>query len=261
MNVDSQHAFSSPDSSCFCILLGASNLARGYHALKDYLTKNVAPQTLKVYAACGPGRGYGCWGGMFNVSYPPLVESPLFERVRTRLRPGSRGVALVTDIGNDLLYGMDADSLITTLKTVFKRLENLNAEIYMTTLPVYFERDVPAMVYYPIRTFLYPKSRISRKEAIDGVRRINAFLKEIQSPRIHLIPPLDEYLGWDHVHFGWIHSAEAWNRMGEHLLSGLGVRPHRTIRFPRMLISYRAYLNRLVFTEMLKCVPRPANLF
>ncbi|MGP0628728.1 hypothetical protein ACTRW9_03385 [Nitrospina sp. 32_T5] len=244
-----------------CVLLGASNLARGYSALAYYLTRNLKPEAVKIYAACGPGRGYGCWGGMFNISYPPIAESPLFERLGKQARDGKRVVALITDIGNDLLYGMDGDSLIATMKNLFERLENLNAEIYATTLPVYFEGNVPAIVYYPIRTFLYPKSHISREEAIDGVRRVNAFLKEYKSPHIHLIPPLDDYLGWDHVHFGLVRSAEVWNRIGECLLDGFGRRPHRPIRFPRILLSYKDCFIRLVFMEMFKCIRRSKNLF
>ncbi|CAI2719525.1 hypothetical protein [Nitrospina watsonii] len=244
-----------------CVLLGASNLARGYSALSHYLTRNLAPQPVRILAAMGPGRGYGCRGGMLNISYPPIVDSPLFQRARKQAESGSRVVALVTDIGNDLLYGMDPDHLVATLEEVFQRLFDLNARIFVTSLPVFFEQEVSPMVYHSIRALLYPKSSVSQEHAVNGVRRMNSYLKESKDPRVRVVPPLDEYLGWDHVHYSLLRSTEVWNRVGGTLLSGWDRQPRHPLRFPRMLLSYRDNLHRLLMMESLKCIPRSANLF
>jgi len=242
------------------VLLGASNLARGYTALTHYLESNLAPQPAAFLAAFGPGRGYGAWGGLLNISYPPIVESPLFEKARRKAEKGSRVVALVTDIGNDLLYGLDADGLIAVVQTVFDRLAAVNARVYATTLPVFFEQEVPPMIYYPIRTLLYPKSRVTREQAVDGVRRVNAYLKKIPDDRVQVLPPMDAYLGWDHVHFGLARAGEVWNQVGQTMLAGLGCRPRSGIRFPRMLVSYKEYIYRLVWMDLLKR-NRSSNFF
>lgn len=257
----SENGSSEAEAPHLCVLLGASNLARGYGALSHYLTRNLAPQPVRILAAMGPGRGYGCQGGMLNISYPPIVDSPLFQRARKQAESGSRVVALVTDIGNDLLYGMEPDRLIATVEDVFQRLLDLNARIFVTSLPVFFEQEVSPMVYYSIRTLLYPKSSVSQENAVSGVRRINLYLKESKDPRVHVVPPLDEYLGWDHVHYSLLRSTEVWNRVGGTLLSGWNMQPRRSLRFPRMLLSYRDYFHRLLMMESLKLIPRSANLF
>jgi hypothetical protein len=229
--------------------------------LTHCLQSNLAPQPMEVLAALGPGRGYGSWGGLLNISYPPIAESPLFEKARRKAEGGSRVVALVTDIGNDLLYGVEADSLIATVQNVFDRLVAMNAQVYVTTLPVYFERDVSPMVYYPIRTMLYPQSRVSCEQAMEGVRRVNAFLKELSDKRIQVMPAMDPYLGWDHVHFGLVKAGEVWNQVSRTMLAGLGGRPRSAIRFPRMLVSYKEYVYRLVFMEFFKWANRRPNFF
>ena len=234
------------------VLLGASNLARGYTALTRYLHRNLAPQPVQFLAAFGPGRGYAAWGGLLNVSYPPIAESPIFKKAHRKAQAGSRVVALVTDIGNDLLYGQDADRIAAAVESVFDRLVAMNAQVYVTRLPVFFEGDVPPAVYYPIRTMLYPKSRVSREQAIDGVRRLNAYLKKAPKKQIQVLPPLDAWLGWDQVHFGFAKAGDAWNQVGETMLAGLGCKPRWAIRFPAMLVSYKDYLYRLVFMDFFK---------
>lgn len=234
------------------VLLGASNLGRGCYALTHYLAGGLAPRAAQFLAACGPGRGYAARAGILNVSYPPIAESPLFEKARRKAEKGSPIVALVTDIGNDLLYGLEAEQVIAAVQSVFDRLAAMNARVYATTLPVYFERDVPPAIYYCTRTFLYPKSRVSREQAMEGVRKVNRFLRGVPETRVQLLPPLDEYLGWDHVHFALVKAGEVWTRVGEAMLAGLGVQARHGIRFPRMLVSYKEYLYRLVFMDLLK---------
>lgn len=260
--VPQSEAQSEPGSPVLLILLGASNLARGYIALVEFIRRQLAPRPVEVLAAFGPGRGYCAWGGILGqIKYPPIGSSVLFKKAEVQARTAHSVHALVTDIGNDILYGVDPEQIIETITGVQERLLQLNAHVTTTTLPSYFEQEIPSAVFYAIRTFLFPSSRIPPEQVREAVIRINEFLRTPGDERIHLLSSLDSYISWDRVHYSLLRGHEAWTRVGRHILEQCGRPPQGHISFPQMVLSYEQHLSRLLFMDLLKIRRRDPHLF
>src|SRR5437016_5976799 len=87
------------------VLLGASNLKMGLPRVVRRLLA-AAGGPVDVLAACGHGRSYIQWSRIFLGArgLPGIVECGLWKSLAGR--PPLPTVALVMDVGNDLLYGL-----------------------------------------------------------------------------------------------------------------------------------------------------------
>jgi hypothetical protein len=209
------------------------------------------PRSVEVLIATGPGRAYFASGGLLNVTHPPIQSSKIFEAAQNKAASGYQVVALVTDIGNDIMYGVSTEKVTDTLQQVFAKLESMNAEIFYTTLPVAFEKGVHPIWYYVLRSVLLPFSRISYDEATAGIIKVNQFLKKYDSEHSHLIPGMDRYLGFDEIHYGWFRAHSAWSHAARTMLDTLGIDMTRDITLSEMIKSYWEELRQVVWTDML----------
>ncbi|TDJ52582.1 MAG: hypothetical protein E2O43_03930 [Nitrospina sp.] len=238
-----------PETPVVLMLLGASNLARGCFALGWHLKRCLHPRRVEVMIAAGPGRGYHMPGGLLHVVYPPIRSSPIFEAAMEKSQSGARVVALVTDIGNDILYGVPEEDLIETLQQIFTRLQSMRAEIFYTTIPQIFETGVHPALFHVLRTVLFPRSRVSYDQTQRAVGRINRFLKDAAKDPLRLVPDMDRFTGMDEIHYSVFRASHAWMYMAERMLGPFGISVPRAITFPKMLRSYGQGLRKLVWTD------------
>jgi hypothetical protein len=240
-----------------CVLLGASNMARGYGALTSYMRKQVSP--IRFLNAFGPGRGYAVSGGVLNVTYPPIKDSGVFAAAHI---PNSRCVlALVTDIGNDIMYGVAVDAIIAALQAVFERLQMLGARIFVTPIPQHLEADIGEAMFLLLRLLSYPRSRVQRGDVLAAIRTINAFLRESASDRITLITGLGLYCGVDRIHYDVFTGHEAWRRVAQTMLADLGFPCTRPLRSLAMLRSLASHSKHFFLSDMASVLPKDPDFF
>ena len=243
--------FLSPESPVLLILLGASNLSRGCFAFSSYMKACLYPRPVEVLIASGPGRGYHAPGGLLHVNYPPICSSDIFEVAHDKMKSGSQVVALVTDIGNDIMYGVSAERLIETIQQIFSRLQSMNAKVFYTTLPVAFEKGIHPIWFYVLRSLLLPFSRVSFDEATAGIIATNSFLRGAASENLHLISDMNRFLGYDEIHYGWLRSHGAWSHVARVMLEIMGIEVAKEITLPQMLQSYWKEIRHVVCTDMM----------
>ena len=240
-----------PESPVLLILLGASNLSRGCFAFAEYMKACLYPHPVEVLIASGPGRGYCAPGGLLNITYPPIGSSDLFEVAQKKSEAGYQVIALVTDIGNDIMYDVYAERLIETIQQIFDRLQSMNAEIFYTTLPVAFEKKVHPAWFYILRSLLLPFSRVSYNTATAGIIAVNQFLRKSTSLHCHWIPDMDRYLGFDEIHYGRLRAHHAWSHVAHVMLDVLRIEATGKITFFGMLHSYWSELRQVIFGDMM----------
>jgi hypothetical protein len=233
------------------ILLGASNLSRGCFAFARHMKACLYPRKVEVLIASGPGRAYCASGGLLNVSYPPIYASDIFEVARDKSESGYRVVALITDIGNDIMYGVSTEKILETLQQVFSRLQSIHAEIFYTTLPGAFEKKNHPIRFCILRSLLFPHSTVTYDEATAGIIEVNRFLKESTGRYGHLIPEMNRYLGFDKIHYGWLRAHSAWSHVAKPILETLGVNMTREITLAGMIRSYWEEFRQVVGSDML----------
>ena len=233
------------------VLLGASNLSRGCFAFSRHMKTCLHPRKCEVLIASGPGRAYCVSGGLLNISYPPIYTSDIFKVAQEKGESGYRVVALVTDIGNDIMYGVPAGQVIETVQQIFGKLESMDAEIFYTTLPVAFEKGVHPIWFYLLRSVLLPFSRVSHDEAVAEIIKVNQFLRQSASKQCHLISDMDRYLGFDEIHYGWLRAHSAWDHVAKVILEKLGINMIREIPLSAMMKSYWEEFRQVVGSDMM----------
>src|SRR5579884_2661810 len=139
------------------VLLGASNLTRG---LPDVLgiARAVGGGPLDVLAALGGGRSYGLRKSLLGRELPGIRGCGLWDALKQR--PPAPTLALVTDIGNDLLYEVPPDEVAGWVAECVDRLQRAGAGVVMTVLPTCNVQTVSPALYASMRTVCFPRCRL-----------------------------------------------------------------------------------------------------
>jgi hypothetical protein len=167
---------------------------------------------LDLLAACGHGRSYGRTSCVFGRSLPGILECGLWDELSRRSALPT--AALVTDIGNDILYGAGADQIATWVEQCLTRLRAVCERIVVTGLPLTRVESVTPRQYNLFRALLFPGSRVTWTDALHRVRELNARVAELarQQPGALCVPRLDWY-GWDPIHLRRAVWPEAWSEI------------------------------------------------
>ena len=249
------------DPAFLFVLLGASNLARGYSALIRHISQSISEG--QFINALGPGRGYCAKGGLLNFSYTPIGECKVMESAEVFAQQGQRVAVLFTDIGNDIMYGVPAEALVECLDILIGKAQRWNAEIFVTSIHVDISRDMGKTSFKLLQSIFYPKSPVTFDQADSAVKRVNHYLEEKaqQNRQIHLVSGLGAFCGLDKIHFSLLKSHLAWSRIANEILLALDVAPTGNIGPGSMAISLCGNLNRLIVSDMLRITKRPKGFF
>ena len=124
----------SPDATSV-ILLGASNLARGFPSVLSGLRQGLEGP-LHIAVAMGHGRSFGIRSYLFGRALPGILECGLWPHLRSSCGKIRTPLAAIADLGNDLMYGVDVETLLGWLELSLLRLRELNAAVVMLSLPM-----------------------------------------------------------------------------------------------------------------------------
>jgi hypothetical protein len=194
------------------VLLGASNLKMGLPWVLSRL-RGAAEGPVEILGALGHGRSYGtssrlCWVRQL----PGIVGCGLWDELDRR--PPLPTVALLTDVGNDLLYGASVPQITGWIETCLERLSAQRAENILSLLPVSSLEKVSAIRYHLLRSILFPGRRAASWDAmLESVRELNEQLR--QQGLAHgarLVEPLPSWYGIDPIHVRRSMRREAWTR-------------------------------------------------
>ena len=209
----------------------------------------------------GPGRGYCVESGMFNFTYPPIGECRIMENVD--VQQSRRIAVLLTDIGNDIMYGVPEQSLVECFDSLIEKSLLLNAEVFLTSIHVDVRQDMGREIFKLLKGIFYPNSSVTYDKADLAVKTINKYIedKSIQNERVHLVSGLGVYCGMDKIHYNLFKSHFAWLRVANVMLKELGVTSSRNIGMGTMAVSLCKNLNRLITSDMFKNMKKPDGFY
>lgn len=213
--MSSQGSASDPRPRRRVVLLGASNLAIGLATVVQ-ASRNLWDEPLDILAAVGHGRSYGIRSAVLGRSLPGIAECGLWQALSDRREAGSQvpAAALVTDIGNDLLYGSSVRQIVGWVETCLDRLAWLNGRTVLTLLPPVNEAHLPEWKFHLLRQLFFPMSRVTRGCALARARELNARLRVIAAERcLALIEPRGEWYGFDQIHLRRSAAPRAWGEI------------------------------------------------
>ena len=204
------------------VFLGASNVVRAISTIVE-TAELIWEPPLDVLAACGHGRSYGQTSCVLGRSLPGILQCGLWEDLQRR--PALPTAALVTDIGNDILYGASAGQIAEWLEQCLARLRGVCDRIVVTELPLARIASITSWQYRVIRWLLFPGSRVTLADAMRRAREVNARVIELAAQyRAVLRTPRLDWYGLDPIHI----RRAAWSSAWGEILSDAGERvaPH-----------------------------------
>ncbi len=193
------------------VLLGASNVAISFPRIVRQLSAGL-PGPLELFSAFGHGRSYCTWSRVLVRGLPGIDRCGLWDDLaRANAERPARPLALVTDVGNDLIYGSAADVLERHLVTCLERLTAYRPELVLTRLPLASIERLSALRYHSTRFFFFPKTRVSWPEMLQRGRDMDAALVTLaQRFSARLIDQPLAWYGFDPIHIRQGRRLEAW---------------------------------------------------
>ena len=181
------------------IFLGASNLKAALPALIGGVRQK-AGGPVEVLAACGHGRSYGTWSRfLFVRRLPGIAGCGLWQELETR--PPRRTLALVTDVGNDLVYGASVEAIAGWVEVCLDRLVRHEAEIVLTLLPMPRLEKLSAWQVRLAVSLLFPGRPAPWPGLLERARELDERLRRIGGERgARLVEPEASWYGADPIH-------------------------------------------------------------
>jgi hypothetical protein len=193
------------------VLLGASNLTRGISTVVE-TAQGIFGSPLEVVAALGHGRSYGMASRVFGRELPGIMQCGLWDALAAR--PPAETAALITDIGNDLLYGASVGSILDWIAESLDRLAQLEARTIITLLPLESVAAISEWRFLIVRTCSFPKCRARLDEVLARAGELNAGLTELaRARRIPTVELRGAWYGFDPIHIRLRFWKEAWREI------------------------------------------------
>lgn len=208
-----------------CILLGASNVTLGFPLIAEALVRTL-PAGSEVFAAHGHGRSYLRWSSVFHRSLPGIVRCRLWEDLAER-PPATKTLALVTDVGNDLIYGESHDALAEGVAWCLDRFRERNAVTVCVRPPLERLGRLSPTAYRLFKNVFFPGPTRPWEEMRELAIRLDGTLQELSATRgATVVVPSPEWYGIDPIHIRRSRRPEAWGRILSHwtLDGGIPVR-------------------------------------
>ncbi len=198
------------------VAIGASNLSRGLPRLVAAARTRGGPADVLV--AAGHGRSYGATSRVAWRRLPSILRSGLWRGL-DRLAPpaASRRVcAVVTDIGNDLLYGYSVEQTAAWVRKCIARLADRGALVAVTGLPLASVARAGQLRYRLLKTVYVPGCPLSLEQLRAAAGRLDEAVREIAAEHdATLIEQPGDWYGFDSIHVRRGRLAELWNAVAD----------------------------------------------
>ncbi|MFM8635109.1 MAG: hypothetical protein ACKOEX_09910 [Planctomycetia bacterium] len=240
------------------VVLGASNVSRGLARLAAVVTsRHKGP--VDLFLAAGHGRSYGANSRVFMRRLPSIVGCGLWRALDREGVGTERPVhALITDIGNDLLYGFPDHQLAAWVRESLARLTRLGANVAITRLPMASIDRVGPLRYRALRTLYVPGCRLSLAEMKEAAMRMDhAVAVMAREFGAIVIDQPGEWYGLDAIHVRRRYLDTLWHRACDAWGVATEVRRRRASFIRWAALGSRAAEVRSLATVM-RFTPQPA---
>jgi hypothetical protein len=204
------------------ILLGASNLTRSFPTVVETVRQTWS-EPVEIMVAMGHGRSYGLDSSVLGKKIPGIFPCALWQDLQNRQQLPT--AALVTDIGNDMLYGVSPDKMLDWVERCLDRLAEAGAATIVTQLPADNIEKLGERRFQFFRRLFFARSTLTLADARVLAREINDRLVTIgQTRKIPVISASASWYGIDPIHIkrrvmprAWPALLAAWRAINEPL--------------------------------------------
>ncbi len=180
------------------ILLGASNLTLSLRLAIQAIQQRLDSPS-EVLVAVGHGRAYGICSSIMQRKLPGILDSGLWTQLAVSEPLPS--YALLTDIGNDILYELLPGQILSSIERCIDQLQQQSAQIVMTNLPLASIESLTERRYLFFRNIFYPFCQLSRDITVQRARELHAGLITLAARKnITLYEQDPHWFGPDGIH-------------------------------------------------------------
>jgi len=152
-----------------------------------------------VFAALGHGRSYGAHSLFLGRRLPGILESGLWRQLASLPPAPTRG--LITDVGNDILYGFPAERIVAWVEEAVDRLQRITDDVILTDLPLASIGRLSAAKFLLFRSVIVPRCRLSLEQVAGVAGRVNDGLCALATARgLSLRHLREDWYGVDPIH-------------------------------------------------------------
>lgn len=216
------------------VLLGASNIAIGWRTIFR-LARSLAARPIEIWGAFGHGRSFGLTSRVLGRSLPGIVDCGLWSSLGGS--PSGDTAAVITDLGNDLMYGVDVPQIVRWMDWCVERLHERNANIVLTRLPVDSVKALSSTRFRLMRTILFPRSQMKLTTAIQLAEELDAAVVKLAAGfGIPVVDSRPEWYGFDPIHVLRRHRRKVWSEILGRCLKPMEQKalPEQQPRCPRL---------------------------
>jgi hypothetical protein len=203
------------------VVLGASNVARGIATIVD-VAREALGGPLDVVAAMGHGRSYGLTTSIPFRTLPGILESGLWQALPNR--PPLPTWTVLTDIGNDLIYGCPPEQVTAWIDDAVQRLRSITSQhatqqestqrLLLTGLPLASLQRLGPARFHAFRSALFPKSRLQLDVGRRYARELDDAVQQLAAQHgAEFFAPRGEWYGFDPIHIGVRVQRVAWREI------------------------------------------------
>ncbi len=194
------------------VLLGASNLIRGISPVFE-ISRKLWGSPLDFITTAAHGRSYG--RGASRVLWrvlPGILSCGIWDALEKR--PPATTASLLTDIGNDLLFGASVKQIRGWVGECLEKVSDFSEKIIVTELPLETIKKLGACRFAMLRSMLFPSSRLQYQDAIERSLQLNDEVIEL-AKEFHaaIVKPRRDWYGFDPVHIRRGAMSSAWRKI------------------------------------------------
>ena len=190
------------------VLLGASNLTRAFPTVVA-AAQRMWDEPLEIMAAMGHGRSYGQDSAVLGRKISGIFSCALWQDLQAR--PHLPTAALVTDIGNDLVYGVPIHQILEWVTRCLDRLAEAGASTIVTELPIASLQSLSEARFQFFRWLFFPRRTLTLDEVRSLAGALNDELLELcRKRKIPTISAEKSWYGLDPIHLKRRSHRHAW---------------------------------------------------
>jgi hypothetical protein len=160
------------------VVLGASNVSRGQARLNAVIRGRSAGP-VGLFVAAGHGRSYGANSRVWMRRLPSILGCGVWRALDREGSDCGRLVAVVTDIGNDILYGSSPAQVAAWVREAVGRLVDRGATVALARLPLEAVRRVGPVRYRALKTLFVPGCPLSIAGIHSAAAELDGLIRDL----------------------------------------------------------------------------------
>ncbi len=194
------------------IILGASNVTIGMATIVHQLRTSLGP--VELLAAHGHGRSFGSRSRVLCRALPSIRSCRLWEDLERRDPLDHPPLALITDVGNDILYGAGSERIAEWVRVCADQLLERGARLTLAALPMGSVSRLGNTRYQLTKACFFPGKGPCWQDMQRAAAQVDEGLRRLaESSGARLVRPRDEWYGFDPIHIRWSARRAAWQEL------------------------------------------------